>query len=112
MSKTINAVIFETFSNEKDIVTLRDFTDNKKILTYKRSAPKRVKDFPGMEKSEMKLTLVDPTLGTVGIITVSSSIRADALDPVKTDLILSAQGMVADASYAALVTDQRLPLAV
>lgn len=110
MSKLFNTVTFSLFSTEKDIVTLRDFADNKKSVTYKRSAPKRVKDFPGMEKSEVKMTLTDPTLGVIGIVTVSSSIRADSLDPIRTDLILSVKDMVNEAAYSDLVTDQRLPL--
>lgn len=111
MSKTLNSVIFDLFSSEKDVVTFRDFSGDKKSLAYKRSAPKRTKDFPGMEKTELKLTLTDPVLGTIGIVTVSTSVRADTSDAAKTDLILSTAAAVDDASYSQLVLDQRLPLA-
>lgn len=111
MSKTLNTVIFDLFSSEKDVVTLRDFTGDRKSLTYKRSAPKRTKDFPGMEKSELKLSLIDPVLGTIGIVTLSTSVRADTADVIKTDLIQTIIAAAGDTSYPQLVLDQRLPLA-
>lgn len=110
MSKTLNTVVFDLFSSEKDVTTFRDFTGNQKTLSYKRSAPKRTKDFPGMEKSEVKITLTDPVLGTVGIVTVNSSIRADSLDATKTDLIETIKGALDEAAYPQLVLDQRLPI--
>lgn len=111
MSKTLNSTVYDIFSSEKDNVTLRDFTGNQKTLAYKRSAPKRTKDFPGMEKSELKLSLIDPVLGTIGIVTLSASVRAGTADATKTDLIQTIVAAAGEASYPQLVLDQRLPLA-
>lgn len=110
MSKTLNGANFDVFATERDVVTLRDFSGDKKSIAYKRSAPKRTKDFPGMEKTELKLTLVDPVLGTIGIVTLSTSVRADTVDAVKTDLIQTITAAAVDAAYSQLVLDQRLPL--
>lgn len=113
MTKTINTQPFDIHSTEKDIVSLRDYTGDKDSLTFKRTAPKRVKDFPGMAKSELKLTRVDPTSGElVGIITVATSIRADASATDRSQMMSLTKAAAADASWADLVNDQRLPLAV
>lgn len=113
MSKTINAQPFDIHSTEKDAVSLRDYAGDKDTLAFKRTAPKRVKDFPGMAKSELKLTRVDPSTGElVGIMTVSTSVRADALAADKTAMMDLIKAAAADASWADLVTDQRLPLNV
>nr|URG16111.1 MAG: coat protein [Leviviridae sp.] len=112
MSKTINAQPFDIHSTEKDAVSLRDYTGDKDTLSYKRTAPKRVKDFPGMAKTELKLTRVNPTTGElVGIITVSTSIRADATAADKTAMMALSKAAADDAAWTDLVTDQRLPLA-
>jgi hypothetical protein len=113
MSKTINSQPFDIYSAVGDVVQLHDFTGKKDTLAYKRTAPKRVKDFPGMAKSELKLTRVDPATGAlVGIVTVSTSIRADASDADKTALQAIIKSAEADAAWEALVEDQRLPLVV
>jgi len=113
MSKTINAQPFDIHSTEKDAVSLRDYAGDKDTLTFKRTAPKRVKDFPGMAKSELKLTRVNPTTGElVGIITVSTSIRADAAAADKSAMQALIKSAEADAAWADLVNDQRLPLIV
>jgi hypothetical protein len=112
MSKTINTTAYDTFSNEKDVAVLRDFTSNLKSLAYKRIAPKRVKDFPGMEKTELKHTLLDASGVVQGIVSISTSIRADLSAATRQDLILTARGALADTSWADLVNDQRLPLTV
>lgn len=112
MSKTLNAFVFDTFSNEKDVTILRDFSGGKLSLAYKRSAPKRVKDFPGMEKSELKLTVTDPTLGVVAIVSSNTSIRADADDATRSSTIATMLAAMADSAYTQLVQDQRLPISV
>lgn len=112
MSKTFATVVYEIFSQEKDVVTLRDFVADKYQIAYKRLLPKRTKDFPGMEKTEQKLTLSDPVLGTIGIVTVSTSIRADQLPAVKTALLAQSLAMQGDATYTSLVMDQKLPFNV
>jgi len=113
MSKVINTQPFDIHSTEKDVVSLRDYTGDKDTLAYKRIAPKRVKDFPGMAKSELKLTRVDPSTGElVGIITVATSIRADAAATAKTEMQSLVKAAAADAAWADLVNDQRLPLVV
>jgi hypothetical protein len=113
MSKTINAQPFDIHSTLGDAVVLRDYTGDKDSIAYKRTAPKRVKDFPGMAKSEMKLTRIDPVTGElVGIITVATSIRADAADADKSAMMALAKAAAADGAWTDLVTDQRLPLNV
>lgn len=113
MSKTINAQPFDIHSTEKDAVSLRDYTSDKDTLTYKRIAPKRVKDFAGVARSELKLTRVDPTTGElVGNITVLTNIRADASAADKTAMMAIIKSAQADAAWPDLVNDQRLPLIV
>lgn len=112
MAKTLNTVAYNIFSLEKDVVTLRDFSGDMASLAYKRIAPKRTKDFPGMEKGEVKHVLMDPVLGTIGIVTVSTSIRAGTSTAIKTALAATIAEVVADASFTDLVQDQRLPLTV
>lgn len=109
MSKTFATIVYDTFSQEKDVVTLRDFVNDKFQAAYKRLLPKRTKDFPGMEKTELKLTQSDPVLGTIGIVTISTSIRADQPAAVKTALLAQLTAIQADAAYTALVMDQKLP---
>lgn len=110
MSKTFNSVTFDLNSQEKDVVTFRDFATNAASVAYKRSAPKRTKDFPGMEKGEVKHTLLDPVLGTIGIVTVTTSIRAGTPDVIKTALAATIASIISDAAFTNLVIDQRLPL--
>lgn len=112
MSKTFNSVAFDIFSQEKDVVTLRDFVNGKDSLSFKRAAPKRQKDFPGMEKTEMKVTITDPVLGPVGIMTISTSIRADQNDTLRSHLVGVGVAAVQDTVYEQLVHDQRLPIGV
>lgn len=112
MSKTINTTAYDTFSNEKDVVVLRDFTSNLKSIAFKRAAPKRVKDFPGMAKTEAKYTLLAADGSVKGIVSISSSIRADLDDAGRQDLILTSRGILADTAWSDLITDQRLPLTV
>lgn len=113
MSKTLNSVAYDTFSQEKDVVILRDFASNDASIAYKRTAPKRTKDFPGMEKGEVKHTLVDPANGNIiGIVTVSTSIRVGTNDAFKAKIIADTAAIVSDSGFSGLVQDQRLPLNV
>lgn len=113
MSKTINAQPFDIHSTEKDVVSLKDYSGDADTLSYKRIAPKRVKDFPGMAKSELKLTRTDPVTGElVGIITVATSIRADASATTKSSMMATGKAALADSAWTDLVNDQRLPLVV
>lgn len=110
MSKTFNSIVFDIFSTEKDAVVLRDFTHDKSAISYKRTAPKRVKDFPGMEKTELKHTFVGVDGNIIGIQTVTTSIRADATDADRVYLITTTASATDDSSYDELIKDQRLPL--
>lgn len=111
MSKLINSQPFDIFSTEKDVVTLRDFTTDSDSLSYKRTAPKRQKDFPGVARSELKLSRVDASTGElVGTVTVTTSIRADASDTNKTAMMAISKAALADSAWTDLINDQRLPL--
>lgn len=112
MSKTFNTIVFDTFSQEKDVVTLRAFATDKHQLAAKRILPKRTKDYPGAERTELKVTLSDPTLGIIGIVSVSTSIRADTAVVDRDSLIAITKDAMADAMYTALVHDQKLPFNV
>lgn len=112
MSKTLNAIVFNTYAQERDVVVLRDFVNDASQISYKRTAPKRVKDFPGMEKTELKHTLVDSATGSiVGIQTVTTSILATAAPAVRSSLNATTVAAMADSAYSDLILDQRLPLA-
>lgn len=112
MSKTFATIAFDTFSQEKDVVVLRAFATDRHQLSAKRILPKRTKDYPGAERTEMKVTLSDPTLGIVGIISVSTSIRADTAAASRDSLVAIAKDAMADPFFTSLVHDQKLPLNV
>lgn len=112
MSKTLNSIVFSTHSQEKDAVVLRDYVNDASQISYKRTAPKRVKDFPGMEKTEVKHTLTGTDGSLLGIQTVTTSIRADVLPAVRTSMSATTAAAIADSAYSDLVLDQRLPLNV
>lgn len=109
MSKTYATRTFDSFSVEKDTIVLRDFTNNDLTIQNRRSLPKRAGDFPGMEKSEVKVTLVDPATGqTKAIATVSTSILVGT-DPTKRDLVRDILVEIASsADYTNLIAGQRL----
>lgn len=109
MGKTLNSVTYALFSLEKDAVTFRDLANDGGV-SYKRTAPKRTKDFPGMEKSEVKHTVTDPNLGVIGILTISTSIRADATNDQKAAIAATGQAAMSDGAYLPLVQSQQLPL--
>lgn len=113
MSKTFNSQVFSVHSQERDAVVLRDYAPTTpgvvQTVSYKRTAPKRVKDFPGMEKGEVKHTVIAPDGQIIGIVSISTSIRADALEADRDDLRAVAGAAFDDASFAALVNDQQLP---
>lgn len=111
MSKTLDSKTFNIFSLEKDVVVMTDLTSNSGQLSYKRTAPKRQKDFPGMEKGEVKHTLVDPsTGGIIGIVTTSTSIIATASDQQRNHLAAVQRAALVDDAFSALVLDRQLPL--
>lgn len=113
MSKTLNTIVFDIHAQERDVVVLKAYATDANLLSFKRTAPKRTKDFPGMEKTEIKHTLIDPLTGVViGIQTVSTSIRADAVPASRDNLTGVTKAALADATYDALISDQRLPLSV
>lgn len=112
MSKTLNSIAFDIHSQEKDAVVLKAYATDANTLSLKRIAPKRTKDFPGMEKTEVKHTLIDTATGAViGIQTVSTSIRADSTAAVRNSIAGVTKALLDDAIYADLLLDQRLPLA-
>lgn len=112
MSKIFATLPFNTHAQERDVVVLRDYTGDKNQLSYKRTAPKRVKDFPGMEKTEMKHTMTDASGNIVGIQTVSTSIIATASASDRQALLAVTNAAINDEAYTSLVNDQRLPLVI
>lgn len=112
MSKLLATKPYDVHSFERDAVVLRDYTNDNSSIAFKRTAAKRTKDFPGMSKSETKYTLTDISGSLIGIVSVSTSIRADATSISKSDLLDTTRAVVADASWTDLVTDHRLPIAV
>lgn len=112
MSKTFNSIAFTLFSVEKDVVVLSDSSTNTGTVSYKRTAPKRQKDFPGMEKGEIKHTMVDPVTGAViGIVSTSTSVLATATDAQRTSLIAVQKASLDDSAFSSLVMDRQIPLA-
>ena len=112
MSKTFATLPFNTHAQERDAVVLRDYTGDKNQISYKRTAPKRLKDFPGMEKTEIKHTMTDASGNIVGIQTVSTSIIATASQMDRQALLAVTNAAINDEAYTSLVYDQRLPLAI
>lgn len=112
MAKTFNSKNFDVHSHEKDSVVLRDYTGDKDLISLKRAAPKRVKDFPGMGKTEVKLTHTSTSGELIGITTISTSLRADISAADRTDIKSTFRSVVADAIWDDLVDDQRLPYTV
>lgn len=110
MPITVATKPFDLFSQEKDQVTFKDFSGaNGASMQFKRSLPKRVGEFPGMEKGELKITTYRSDGQVQGIYTLSSSVRADTSEAAKIldkDLIAAAAGLP---QYEALVKEQRLP---
>lgn len=113
MSKTLNSIVFDIHSQEKDVVVLKAYATDANTLSYKRILPKRTKDFPGMEKTEVKHTLVDPLTGaTLAIHTISTSVLATATSEQRQSSKALMAAVIADATYASLLDDQRLPLSL
>lgn len=113
MSKTLNTIVFDIHSQEKDAVVLKAYATDANLLSFKRIAPKRTKDFVGMEKTEVKHTLLDPATGSIiGIQTVSTSILASANATQRQSLTDVTAAALADDVYDNLILDQRLPLSV
>ena len=112
MSKTFANLPFNTHAQERDVVVLRDYTGDQNQISYKRTAPRRLKDFPGMEKTELKHTMTDSSGNIIGIQTVSTSIVANAPVVVRQALLAVTTAAMSDEAYTSLVNDQRLPLAV
>lgn len=110
MTITVNTKPFDLFAQERDTVTLRDFTGEKgATLQFKRILPKRTKDFPGMEKGEAKLTTYRADGAVQGIYTVSSSVRADTLEADKVADAAFLAALANCSAIVALVKEQRLP---
>lgn len=112
MSKVFATLPFNTHAQERDAVVLRDYTGDRNQISYKRTAPKRLKDFPGMEKTEIKHTMTDASGNIVGIQTVSTSIIATANQTDRQALLAVTNAAINDEAYTSLVYDQRLPLAI
>lgn len=111
MTIILDSTSYALFSVERDVVTFSDPASTGP-LTFKRAAPKRTKDFAGMEKGEIKLTLVNPLTGaTIGIASINTSILATAADVDRTHLIQMVRDAAAHASFTNLVNDRVLPLA-
>lgn len=112
MSKTLNTIVFDIHSTEKDAVALRDYATDRHTLLFRRTAAKRTKDFVGMNKTAMKHTLVGADGSLIGIQEVTTSVRADALPADITALNTVTAAATADAIYTNLIVDQRLPLSI
>ncbi len=113
MSITLNSRPFDVHSTTVDGVVLKDYTNDatsQALLSFKRTAPKRVKEFPGMKRSEVKYSVTALNGDILGILTISSSIRADVDAAVVTDLLAVGNAAYEHAAHSNLVNDQRLPL--
>lgn len=73
---TITATMFGQESNGVSLKVING--GNHEGVLFKRTLPTRTKDFPGMEKGQIKLTTYTPTGEVQGIYTINSSVRADA----------------------------------
>ena len=112
MTITVNSLPFDIFSSEKDAVILRDFTGeapDDAQLSFKRVLPKPTKDFVGMEKGEVKLTIKDSAGKLAGIYLLSTSVRADQLEATKAANLATLLAAGAHASTQNLVKQQQLP---
>lgn len=112
MSKTFNLLPFDIHSQEKDAVVLRDYTNDNTQISFKRTAPKRVKEFAGMEKTEVKQLVTAPDGSILAIQTVSTSIYATAPASVRSSLNATTVAVLNDQVYTDLISDQRLPLSI
>jgi hypothetical protein len=110
MSKTLNAIVFDIHSTEKDAVALRAYATDANTLLFRRTAAKRTKDFVGMRKSEMKHTVTGADGSIIGIQTVATSIRADADPAIVNAMNATTKAAMGDAAYDNLILDERLPL--
>lgn len=113
MTITVNAKPFDLHSVERDQVILRDYTgestDDAK-LSYKRAAARPTKDFVGMEKGEVKLTVLDSVGKLAGIYTISTSVRADQLEADRAGNLATLAALAGHVSVINLVKEQKLPL--
>lgn len=109
MSKTLNSVVFDIHSQEKDAIALRDYATDTSTLLLRRTAAKRTKDFPGMRKSEMKHTMVGADGAIIGIQMVTTSILATATATQVNYLNGVTKAAMADPIYDDLIVDERIP---
>lgn len=110
MSKMLNSQPFDMHSQLADAVVLHDYTSKVDTLTYKRQAAKRVKDYPGVERTEVKLQRIDPLTGEViGTVIAQTAIKAGTPDSVRDSLMATLKAAEADSSWADLVHVQKLP---
>lgn len=113
MTITANAIPFDLHTVDRDQVILRDFTGESiddAVLQYKRIGAKPTKDFVGMEKGEVKLSVFDGVGKLAGIYVINTSIRADQTEASRAAHMATLTALSSHASTLALVKEQRLPL--
>lgn len=112
MTITVNTKPFDIYSQEKDVVSFRDFSGESvddARLQFKRTSASPTKDFVGMEKTEVKLSVFDATGKLEGIYTISTSIRADVTEAARAGNMVTVAALAGDASVLNLVKEGRLP---
>lgn len=112
MTITVNAVPFDIYSQEKDTVSFRDFSGESvddTRLQFKRAAATPTKDFVGMEKTEVKMSVFDSTGKLAGIYALSTSIRADVVEADRAANMATVAALAGNANVLNLVKEGRLP---
>lgn len=112
MTITVNTKPFDIFSQEKDIVQFRDFTGESvddARLQFKRVEAHPTKDFVGMEKGEVKMSVFDAAGKLSGVYTISTSVRADVLEADRATNMATLAALAGHAAVLSLVKEGRLP---
>lgn len=109
--KTIANHNFELDAQTGNSVTYRDFEHDDIAVMVNRTPPKPRKDFPGMERGEFRVKLMDPaTKQIIGTVSVSTSLLATIPGTARDTITAVTRGVVADSAFAALIADNRIPL--
>lgn len=112
MTITVNAIPFDIHSQEKDVMIFRDFSGESiddKRLQFKRIEAHPTKDFVGMEKGEVKMSVFDTAGKLSGVYTISTSVRADVLEADRVANMTTVAAIASHAATVSLVKEGRLP---
>lgn len=110
---TLNTVAYNKHSQSGDVVVLKDYVSDKKVATFRRTAPVRVKDFPGMEKTFVKLSVTDDEGKLLGVLDVQTSVLVgSSAAATKTTITGFLDALASATEFTDLVTDQKLPYAI